>query len=52
MREIMNILIPRIIRSTLAKRNPHFDDGLYAGLCGTGSPLPDINRAGSCIAVL
>ena len=30
----------------------HFEDGLYAGLCGTGSPMPNINCAGSCVAVL
>lgn len=27
-------------------------DGLHAYVCGTGSPLPDENRAGPCIAVL
>jgi len=42
----------QIVRSRMAKRNVHFEDGLYIGLCGTGSPLPDINRAGPCIAVL
>ena len=27
-------------------------DGLHVVLCGTGSPLPDANRAGPCTAVL
>ncbi len=27
-------------------------DGLHAYLCGTGSPMPDADRAGPCIAVL
>jgi len=27
------------------------EEGLYAVLCGTGSPLPDVHRAGPCIAV-
>ena len=26
-------------------------DGLHVMLCGTGSPLPDINRSGPCVAV-
>jgi len=27
-------------------------DGLYAGLCGSGSPLPDPTRAGPCVFVI
>jgi ribonuclease Z len=27
-------------------------DGLHAGLCGSGSPLPDPNRAGPCVFVI
>lgn len=27
-------------------------DGLHAYLCGSGSPMPDANRAGPCVAVL
>lgn len=27
-------------------------DGLHAYMCGTGSPMPDADRAGPCIAVL
>jgi ribonuclease Z len=27
-------------------------DGLHAGFCGTGSPLPDRTRAGPCLAVI
>jgi ribonuclease Z len=42
----------RAVRSALAKRNVHYEDGLYAGLCGTGSPLPHIDRAEACVAVL
>jgi ribonuclease Z len=45
-------LLSRLVRYVMTKRQVHFEDGLYVGLCGTGSPLPDINRAGSCIAVL
>ncbi|MHB0896914.1 MAG: MBL fold metallo-hydrolase [Spirochaetales bacterium] len=45
-------LFGAVARSTMARRNVRFDDGLYVGLCGTGSPMPDKNRAGPCIAVL
>jgi ribonuclease Z len=51
-KRIKNALERTRIHSSMAKRNVHFEDGLYAGLCGTGSPMPDINRAGSCVAVL
>jgi len=27
-------------------------DGLHVGLCGSGSPLPDANRAGPCVFVI
>jgi len=27
-------------------------DGLHVGLCGAGSPMPDPNRAGPCVAVV
>lgn len=29
-----------------------WDDGLYAIVCGSGSPMPDAQRAGPCIAVI
>ena len=28
------------------------DDGLHILLCGTGSPMPDLTRAGGCAAVI
>ena len=45
-------IISGIVRSRMSKRNRPFEDGLYAALCGTGSPMADIHRVGSCIAVL
>ena len=45
-------IMSSIVHSVMTKRNVLFEDGLYAGLCGTGSPLPDINRAGPCVAIL
>ncbi|RPH58762.1 MAG: MBL fold metallo-hydrolase, partial [Chloroflexi bacterium] len=41
-----------LVRSTISSNNVQYEDGLYAGLCGTGSPMPDINRAGPCVIVL
>ena len=29
-----------------------FADGLHVFVCGSGSPMPDANRAGPCLAVL
>lgn len=51
-KSIVNVFLQRFVRSAMAKKKAPFEDGLYAGLCGTGSPLPDIHRAGPCIAVL
>ena len=36
----------------MSKNRLQLEDGLHAFLIGTGSPLPDINRAGPCIAVM
>jgi len=49
---LSNALFSAVARSTMAKRNVRFEDGLYVGLCGTGSPMPDRNRSGASIAVL
>jgi ribonuclease Z len=49
---LLKALFGGVARSTMAKRNVRFDDGLHVGLCGTGSPMPDKNRAGPCVAVL
>jgi ribonuclease Z len=49
---LMQAFMPHIVREVMNRKNVHFADGLYAGLCGTGSPMPDAHRAGPCIAVL
>jgi len=33
-------------------RSAKLPDGLHVYLCGTGSPIPDVSRAGPCIGVL
>ncbi len=52
MKPIIKTLLQRMVRSAIAKRNAQFEDGIYVGLAGSGSPLPDFHRVGSCIAVL
>ena len=49
---ISNTLLKQIIKHQLSSLIYQFEDGLHAGLCGTGSPLADKNRAGPCIAVV
>ncbi len=45
-------ILRRMVRIAMKKKNVQYPDGLYAGLCGTGCPMPDIRRAGPCIAVM
>lgn len=51
--EIALVLVERAaregVRATLPQDLP---DGLHAVFCGTGSPLPDRQRAGPCFAVI
>lgn len=51
-RTLVHAFLSSVARSALARQNPVLGDGLYAGLCGTGSPLPDGNRVGACIGVV
>jgi len=51
-KDLSKFVVEQLIYSVMKSRNVSYEDGLYVGLCGTGSPLPDINRAGPCIAVL
>ena len=52
-RQIGELLVERTIdRSVAAAQDAKFDDGIHVFLCGTGSPLPDADRAGPCIGVL
>lgn len=49
---LSNALLKKIVKHRLSSLTVHFEDGLHAGLCGTGSPMADIKRAGPCIAVV
>jgi len=52
-RPITLALVSRVVaqnmRSSLLDELP---DGLHVGLCGAGSPLPDPERSGPCVAVV
>jgi ribonuclease Z len=45
-----------VSRMTSAAMSRQFDatlpDGLHAGLCGSGSPMPDATRSGPCVVVI
>lgn len=46
-------LFERAVSSTVGiDRSASLPDGLHAYVCGSGSPMPDAERAGPCIAVL
>ena len=45
-------ILRKIVQHRLASLTYHFEDGLHAGICGSGSPMVDINRTGPCVAVV
>ncbi len=52
-RSIGMTLARKVIAARLARRTLEgLPDGLHAGLCGSGSPLPDADRAGPCVFVV
>lgn len=46
---LVGAAVSRNMQSTLLDDLP---DGLHVGLCGAGSPLPDPERSGPCVAVI
>ncbi len=46
---LMEQVVTRNLQSTLLDELP---DGLHVALCGAGSPLPDAERSGPCVAVI
>jgi len=50
-KHIFRFAATKIIQQRLLSQTHKKDDGLYAGLAGTGAPFPDINRVGPCIVV-
>lgn len=51
--QIVMAIMPRVLAANM-ERDLVADqpDGLHAILCGAGSPLPDPNRSGPCVAVI
>jgi len=50
-KQILTAVATKIIQQRFLNQAHKKDDGLYAGLAGTGAPFPDINRVGPCIVV-
>jgi ribonuclease Z len=52
-KQIGQFVVQRVAQQ-LANRNqlPNLGDGLHIGLCGTGSPMPNPQRAGPCNIVI
>jgi ribonuclease Z len=46
---VMSAALPRLMS---ADPVAELDDGLHVSLCGAGSPLPDPDRSGPCVAVV
>ncbi|HWE53247.1 MAG TPA: MBL fold metallo-hydrolase [Bryobacteraceae bacterium] len=52
-RQIGTMLFSRMINQGVdARLLDSLPDGLHAGLCGSGSPLPDATRSGPCVVVI
>lgn len=51
-KQILTAVATRTIQQHLIAQSRQYEDGLYAGLAGTGSPMADINRTGPCTVVL
>ena len=49
---LSSLLIKHVVRQKMTRLHLESVDGLHAVLCGTGTPLPDRERVGPCIAVI
>ncbi len=50
---IAHFLVQRVIDANLGKDpSASLPDGLHVYVCGTGSPMPDPDRAGACLGVI
>jgi ribonuclease Z len=48
---LLTALTTGIIKQRFISQSEMQQDGLFAGLAGSGGPFPDLNRASSCVAV-
>ncbi|MFA6504543.1 MAG: MBL fold metallo-hydrolase [Treponemataceae bacterium] len=51
-KQLTHVFVASVVKSNMAKPSPFLEDGLYAGLFGTGSPMPDARRAGPSVGVV
>jgi ribonuclease Z len=49
---ILTAIATNTVKQRFISQSQKWDDGLYAGMAGTGGPFPDINRAGPCTVVM
>jgi ribonuclease Z len=50
-KQILTAVGTKMIQQRFANQSQKHDDGLYAGLAGSGAPFPHHNRVGPCIVV-
>jgi ribonuclease Z len=50
-KQILTAVATKMIQERFLNQAHKNDDGLYAGLAGTGAPFPDTNRVGPCVVV-
>ena len=52
--QIALFLMERVVANNMSSGDAisQLEDGLHVALCGAGSPLPDVNRSGPCVAVV
>jgi len=46
------LFVKQVVRQKMVRLDLQHEDGLHAVLCGTGTPLPDRERVGPCVAVM
>ncbi len=52
-RPLTRVVVSRVVAGNMASTFlEDLPDGLHVGLCGAGSPLPDPQRSGPCVAVV
>jgi ribonuclease Z len=50
-KQILTAMATNMVKQRFISQSVKWDDGLYAGLAGSGGPMPDASRAGPCTVV-
>lgn len=51
-RLVLKVMQRQVVENLSGAAFSDFGDGLHVVLCGAGSPMPDLKRAGPCVAVI